>query len=258
MRLAGNDEARMGGLMTNLFSARTYALHNWVWLSDPDRIGIQPRNFTKPAIAPPLYYASIYGLQGVARQLLMDGADIDGRGGAYGSALQAASQGGHRDVVQLLVEKGADIGAAGGRWGTALIAASLRGHEGIVQLLLAYDADVHARGVLHSNALQAASISNHDGIIQLLAGYPGPLSAAVAPDSHLGSLGAAAPGSGYGVVARLIQGLSASMNAQGDHRAALPDGLGGHMPGSENYPAGRTGTHRTSGRPYICGAHWYR
>ena len=39
----------------------------------------------------PLYYGSLTGLQQVSEHLLENGADVNVRGGLYGSALQAAS-----------------------------------------------------------------------------------------------------------------------------------------------------------------------
>ncbi|OCL03716.1 ankyrin, partial [Glonium stellatum] len=69
------------------------------------------------------------------------GADINAQGGYYGTALQAASQGGYNEIVQLLLSKGADINAQGGHYNTALQAASKHGHNEIVQLLLSKGAN---------------------------------------------------------------------------------------------------------------------
>ncbi|KAF2186078.1 hypothetical protein K469DRAFT_574043, partial [Zopfia rhizophila CBS 207.26] len=58
-------------------------------------------------------------------------------GGYYGTALKAASDGGHEKVVEMLLSNGADVNAQGGSYeGTALQAASTRGHEKVVELLL--------------------------------------------------------------------------------------------------------------------------
>jgi ankyrin repeat protein len=56
--------------------------------------------------------------------LLDRGADVNAQGGHYGSALQAASFGGHENVVRmLLVRHGADVNSQGGEYGSALHAA---------------------------------------------------------------------------------------------------------------------------------------
>ena len=53
--------------------------------------------------------------------LLLDkGANVNTQGGTYGSALQAASNGGHEAVVALLLEKGADVNTQGGAYSNAL------------------------------------------------------------------------------------------------------------------------------------------
>src|SRR5437879_4970121 len=67
--------------------------------------------------------------------LLEKQADVNGQGGEYGNALQAASARGHEGIVKLLLEKEADVNAQGGKYGNALQAASENGHEGIVKLL---------------------------------------------------------------------------------------------------------------------------
>ena len=41
--------------------------------------------------------------------LLDKGADINAQGGDYGTALLAASLGGHDQIVQMLLDKGADL-----------------------------------------------------------------------------------------------------------------------------------------------------
>jgi ankyrin repeat protein len=68
--------------------------------------------------------------------LLNHKADVNAQGGLYGTALQAASCGGHEAVVQLLLDYKADVNAQGGHYGTALQAASYGGHEAVVRLLL--------------------------------------------------------------------------------------------------------------------------
>jgi ankyrin repeat protein len=53
----------------------------------------------------------------VIQLLLENGADVSAQGGAYGNALEAASDGGYEAVIQLLLENGADVNAQGGTYG---------------------------------------------------------------------------------------------------------------------------------------------
>ncbi|KAH7207384.1 hypothetical protein DER44DRAFT_867319 [Fusarium oxysporum] len=121
-----------------------------------------------PPRAPRLYYACLGGLAGAARDLAIEGADVNAQGGEYGNALQAASYNGNRDVVQLLLDKGADVSAQGGRYGNALQAASYNGNREVVQLLLDKGADVNTQGGKYGNALQAVSSKGNRNVVQLL------------------------------------------------------------------------------------------
>jgi ankyrin repeat protein len=84
-----------------------------------------------------LYVVSVHGYDRLVHILLCNGADVNGLGGEYGNALQAASVGGHEKVVRLLLDKGADINMRGGKYLNALQAASVNGHKQVVKLLLA-------------------------------------------------------------------------------------------------------------------------
>ncbi|RKK95322.1 hypothetical protein BFJ68_g14820 [Fusarium oxysporum] len=121
-----------------------------------------------PPRAPRLYYACLGGLAGAARDLVIEGADVNAQGGEYGNALQAASYNGNREVVQLLLDKGADVNAQGGEYGNALQAASYNGNREVVQLLLDKGADVNTQGGKYGNALQAVSSKGNRDVVQLL------------------------------------------------------------------------------------------
>ncbi|KAH0030808.1 hypothetical protein KCU78_g2959, partial [Aureobasidium melanogenum] len=114
--------------------------------------------------------ASIKGHDKIVRMLLEHGADVNAQGGHCDNALQAASTEGHDKVVQMLLEHNADVNAHGGYFGTALQAASTEGHDKVVQMLLEHNADVNAQGGLYNNALEAAFIHGHHKIVQMLLG----------------------------------------------------------------------------------------
>jgi ankyrin repeat protein len=71
----------------------------------------------------------------IVELLLSKGADVNAKGGYYGNALRAASEGGHERIVELLLSKGADVNEQGGVYGDAPPAALSEGHEKIVELL---------------------------------------------------------------------------------------------------------------------------
>ncbi|EIM82434.1 ankyrin, partial [Stereum hirsutum FP-91666 SS1] len=69
-------------------------------------------------------------------QLLLDkGASVNAEGGDYGTALQAASSGGHITIIHLLIKYGADINLQSGKYGSALSAALYKNKRAVVQLL---------------------------------------------------------------------------------------------------------------------------
>jgi hypothetical protein len=146
---------------------------NWLRICDPDpRAKRQQLEKVISGFAPPLYYASMLGLQESTNWLLEKGADVNAQVEWYGTALQAASAEGHVQIVQRLLNKGANINAQGGRYGTslyALRAASAEGHDQIVQRLLDKGANVNAQGGReYGTALQAASDRGHVQIVQQL------------------------------------------------------------------------------------------
>ncbi|KAH0170241.1 hypothetical protein KCU67_g2721, partial [Aureobasidium melanogenum] len=116
----------------------------------------------------PLHRYSHAGRDGIVQKLLQKGAEVNARGGNYGTALEAASTRGYDRIVQMLLEHDADVNAQGGYYDTALQGASAEGHDEIVQMLLEHDAGVNAHGGHYGNALQAASTQGHDRIVRML------------------------------------------------------------------------------------------
>ena len=71
------------------------------------------------------------------QRLLDYGVPIDAEGGPLdGNALYQASEEGHQTVVNLLIARGADVNGQGGLYRNALQAASIFGAEEVVRLLL--------------------------------------------------------------------------------------------------------------------------
>lgn len=102
--------------------------------------------------------------------LLERGADVNAKGGHFGSPLQAVSWACRFNLVKLLLSHGADVNAQNGVHGTALQAASMNKYSSfnVVQLLLSHGADVNAQGGRHGTALQAASYFGLLDIVELL------------------------------------------------------------------------------------------
>jgi len=143
-----------------------------------------------------LLLAAVGGHEYVVQMLLDKGADGNARVGGqldylsarlksglggeeevqllFGSALAAASYGGHEKVVQLLLNRGADVNEQlGGEFGSALAVASRGGHEKVVQLLLGKGADVNAQphswyGYGYVNTLAATVGGGCKQVVQLL------------------------------------------------------------------------------------------
>ncbi|KAJ7483010.1 hypothetical protein B0H11DRAFT_1723571, partial [Mycena galericulata] len=116
----------------------------------------------------PLYFLALLGLADVLSAFLEIQGNVNTEGGLYGTALQAASAGGHKAIVVMLLDRGAKINVEGGLYGTALQAASAEGHEVIVVMLLNKGANINAEGGPYGTALQAASAEGHKAIVVVL------------------------------------------------------------------------------------------
>ena len=100
--------------------------------------------------------------------LLDQGADINARGGEYGTALVAAVYNNNEKMVLLLLDQGADINVVSGDKGTALVAAVYNKNEDMVLLLLIHGADINVGGGRYGTALGAAIYSGKEDIVSLL------------------------------------------------------------------------------------------
>ncbi|KAF8196082.1 hypothetical protein BJ912DRAFT_847098, partial [Pholiota molesta] len=189
-----------------------------IWGEKPDRTGLQNTNLDYPYkvrgrrdTAPPLYYASLAGLQQLCLHLL-EKEGVNAQGGVYGNALQAASYQGHKAIVNALLKKGADPNVQGGEYSNALYAASYRGHEATVKVLLEKGADLDAQGGFYHNALCAALSNEYEAIVEML------LKKGADPNAQGGMYGNAlcmAPNRGQTVMVKVLLEKGADPNAQG-------------------------------------------
>lgn len=92
----------------------------------------------------------------ITRLLLDAGADPNFRGGAFGTALHAASWYGREEVARRLIASGAEVGASDESYGTPLHLSSRNGHAKIAEMLLAAGADANAPGGPYGTVLHAA------------------------------------------------------------------------------------------------------
>jgi hypothetical protein len=146
-RTSGMLSKQQQHLSVEVFTRNTTAFIAWIrffdadqhWNSAPDIRRILNK---MPA---PLYVASREGIANAVSAILTAEADVNAKGGRYGTALQAAAVGGHKEVVQMLVKAEADINAEGGMYGTALYGAAVGGHKEVVQMLAKAEADVNAQ-----------------------------------------------------------------------------------------------------------------
>lgn len=133
VKLAETEEQVQEGVL-EFFFVQEQAYRAWVKLYDLVSPKIQAA--TEYAAAPPLYCASVAGVQRIAELLLKRWVDVNAQGGEYGNALQAACFKGNKETAKILLEKGADVNAKGGMYGHALQAASYAGNRVVVELLL--------------------------------------------------------------------------------------------------------------------------
>lgn len=121
-------------------------------------------------LAPPLYYAASYDMDGWMKFLLAQGADVNecSKVAKYGTALQAATHHRYQDIINTLLEHGADINIQGGEYGNALQAAASNGNTATMKLLLSKGSNINAQGGRYGNALQAAAEYGNRSAIKIL------------------------------------------------------------------------------------------
>ncbi|KAH0425280.1 serine carboxypeptidase, partial [Aureobasidium melanogenum] len=162
----------------------------------------------------PLHRYSHAGHDGIVQKLLQKGAEVNARGGNYGTALQAASTQGHDKIVHMLLEHGADVNAQGGYYDTALQGACAEGHDEIVQMVLEHGAEVNARGGHYGTALQAASTQGHDKIVQMLLEHDADVNA---QDGYYDTALQAASAWGRDEIVQMLLEHDANVNAHGGY-----------------------------------------
>ena len=110
-----------------------------------------------------LAHAALKDDSGLIMRLLKDGADIDyADGGLAYNALGAAASRGNLPMVTLLVEQGADINAKGGYFGTALGLACCEEHMDIITFLLKRGADINLQGrSLKTALMECCQVGNY-------------------------------------------------------------------------------------------------
>lgn len=122
-------------------------------------------------MAPPIYYASLYGVLWWVQMLIDEGpkqvARINWYCGDYETALHAAVIEGHTEIMHLLLKEGANVNKEVA-CDTVLIAAIKKGDEHAVQILLDKGADVNARTRDYDGPIDAAVRMNSTRMVQRL------------------------------------------------------------------------------------------
>ncbi|KAK3175846.1 hypothetical protein OEA41_007168 [Lepraria neglecta] len=96
------------------------------------------------------------------------GADVNGTGGRYYTALQAAAADENKKIVRMLLRHRADVNLSGGKYCTGLQAACAFGRPSTVRLLLKYSVDVDIEGGFYGRNLQAAVLKGRTAVVNVL------------------------------------------------------------------------------------------
>jgi ankyrin repeat protein len=119
--------------------------------------------------ARPLYYAVLCGFHELVEHLMLKCPQYaSARGGLCGTALQAASYGGHLQVVRHLLRHGVDVNFRDSENDTSLQLASWKGHLDVVQCLLEHGADIDLPDQFHNTPLIMAARLGHVDVVRLL------------------------------------------------------------------------------------------
>ena len=241
--------SRLDSLILRLFQQQD-SLYVCVRLHNPDEPWQKRVQFLLDPghIAPPVYYASLLGLDEVLHRLINVYREhaserrnlINTQGGTHNTALQAASTKGHNkivqmlinagddmefcinalqaasayghdQIVQILIDAGADVNVQGGDYGNALRAASFYGYDQTVKVLIDAGADVHARGGCYDSALEVALVNGHHKTAQVLIDA----GAKVQGTRYYGSALQAALVKGHDQTVQVLIDAGANVNAPG-------------------------------------------
>ena len=129
-----------------------------------------PISRNKDDFEPPLYYASLYGLQPIVRFLLAGLKEEDeSQQDVLSTALRGAARGGEAEITRLLLDSGADPAAH--RSGDVLYAAASGGNLRVVEMLIASGAPIRPLDAQNGSALHEACRLGHAAIAQALIDY---------------------------------------------------------------------------------------
>ncbi|KAH9165606.1 hypothetical protein EDB89DRAFT_2008573 [Lactarius sanguifluus] len=166
-----NVSSRAEDSMKRLFDRDRPHFAAWVWIHDMDREwrgSIASETPLQPD-APPIYYATLLGLPGIAEWLATARSqDVNKKGGYYGTPLCAAAARGHLEVAQVLVKCDAHVDAAGRNGWSPLLWASEIGCLELSRLMLDLGADINFRDSSSRTPLSLASDKDHQEITTLL------------------------------------------------------------------------------------------
>lgn len=201
------------------------ARFNWLRLKDSEEHLVPDRKWSSewfresPEKLVPLTIASACGLYHSVKSLLLCGTDPNEFCPIWGSALYAASWGGHYDIVGLLLEHGArpnmrsgqvelsvtisspnstqrseilhtllqydaDVNACDEVVGVPLVLAAARGDEEIVNTLLAKGAEVNAVDNQRRSAILVAALNGHNTIVRKLLEHKANINSSVGPNGN--------------------------------------------------------------------------
>lgn len=127
----------------------------------------------------------------IVELLLDNNADVNKKGGEYGTTLQATSHWGHKEVGELLLENGADPGHTGEKCCGALHVAVYWSQAEVVQLLLQKRGNFYRGSLEYEDALKTAVAVGDQSILEQLFDFcdtPSTIEAALQIASYCGDM----------------------------------------------------------------------
>ncbi len=196
------DDVRLIKLMTALFDKRNPRWHQWAqeFQKSHGAISKTATRFSPPAT--PLFYASGFGLEILAKHLidqspntvnlpsrsgatplgvacmngrvkiadmlLAAGADIDARDKAGNAPIHVTCRSGSKQLLALLIEKGANLTVTNNAGLRPINLATLMGHVELVRLLIDHGVDVMTPGSFGETPLHFASFRGYTDTVKIL------------------------------------------------------------------------------------------